>query len=171
LAPPDDSPTSKFSGIVYRVVQRGVDPLSTLGSGRNGGRYNSPGEEGTLYTSLDKETGIDEVAKGLRARGVDPKDYGPEDWWLYELETSLDAILDLNDANVLNRFQINSADLLQDDVTVTRRIGKQALEEGYQGILAPSAARPGEKNLVIFLRKVPQFPSARSSMPIGFKDR
>ena len=170
MAPPDDSPTSEFSGLVYRVVQRGVDPLSTVGSGRNGGRYNSPGDEGILYTSFEKETCIDEVAKGLRARGVDPSDYGPEDWWLYELETSLDAILDLTDENVLKRFQINSADLLQDDVTVTRRIGKQALEEGYQGILAPSAARPGEKNLVIFLRKAPQFPSARSSVPIGFKD-
>ncbi|MCU1297440.1 MAG: hypothetical protein JWO91_1718 [Acidobacteriaceae bacterium] len=124
-----------------------------------------------MYTSLEKETCIDEVDKGLRARGVDPSDYGPEDWWLYELETSLDGILDLTDENVLKRFQINSADLLQDDVTVTRRIGKQAFEEGYQGILAPSAARPGEKNLVIFLKKVPQFPSARSSMAIGFKDR
>ena len=88
MAPPDDSPTSEFSGLVYRVVQRGVDPLSTVGSGRNGGRYNSPGDEGILYTSFEKETCIDEVAKGLRARGVDPRDYRPEDWWLYELEVA-----------------------------------------------------------------------------------
>jgi RES domain-containing protein len=75
-----------MSATVYRVVYKGIDPLSSRGSELNGGRYNLPGTKGTLYASFEKVTAVAEVAKGLKMRGINPKEYGPDDWWAYELE-------------------------------------------------------------------------------------
>ena len=41
-------PRSAVSAPVYRVVHKGIDPLSSRGSELNGGRYNSPGTKGVL---------------------------------------------------------------------------------------------------------------------------
>lgn len=145
------------------MVFKGVDPLSTLGSAQNGGRYNSPGVAGVLYTSFVSETAVAEVSKGLMARGINPQNYASGDWWLYELEVSLDAVLDLTDPVVVSQLQINSQSLVQADAAYARQIGKQAAEAGYQTVIVPSAAYPGEKNLVIFLSAATRYPTIKSS--------
>lgn len=164
----DDAPRAAVSATLYRVVQRGIDPLSTQGSALNGGRYNLPGTEGVLYASFEKVTAIGEVARGLRARGIDPQEYAADDWWAYELELSSSRLLDLTDQNVLERLQVSAVALVANDVTLIRQIGKQALDAGYEGIIAPSAAHEGAKNLVIFLNAVPEVPTVKASTPVDF---
>jgi RES domain-containing protein len=160
-----DAPRTPLSAIVYRVVFKGVDPLSTQGSALNGGRYNSPGVTGVLYASFAGDTAIAEVTKGLIARGINPQSYAPGDWWMYELEVSLDAVLDLTDPGVIERLQLAPERLLQSDAAYTRQIGKQASEAGYEAMIAPSAARIGEKNLVVFLESADRIPTVKSSRP------
>lgn len=147
---------------------KGVDPLSTEGSARNGGRYNSPGVTGVLYTSFESGTAIAEVAKGLIARGINPQSYAEGDWWTYELEVPVDAAIDLTDAQVLEHLQISAERLIQSEAEFTRQIGRRAADAGFQAMIAPSAARPGEKNLVVFLGATKRLPVVRSSRPVKF---
>jgi RES domain-containing protein len=163
-----DAPRKSVSAVFYRVVFKGIDPLSTLGSAQNGGRYNSSGIVGLLYSSFVSETAIAEVARGLIARGINPQSYDAGDWWLYELEVSLDSVLDLTDPTVTRGLQIDSQSLVHADPAYARQIGKQAAEAGYEAMIVPSAARPGEKNLVIFLGAAARFPAIKSSRPAKF---
>jgi RES domain-containing protein len=162
----DDAPRTTLSATFYRVVHTDIDPLSSRASERSGGRYNLPGIQGVLYASLEKTTAIVEVARGLRVRGIDPAEYGPDDWWAYELEWASRRVLDLTDDTVLERLQVNRAELVADDVIQARQIGRRALDSGYEAIMAPSAARGAGKNLIIFLGAAVQVPVVKSSSPV-----
>jgi len=141
-----------MSTTVYRVVHRGIDPLSSRGSELNGGRYNSPGTKGVVYAPFDKATAVADVAKGLKTRGINPEDYGPDHWWAYELELIARHVLDLTDPKVLEKLQISAADLVGDDLALTRQVTQEALSAGYDALVAPSAAHGQGKTVVIFLR-------------------
>jgi RES domain-containing protein len=162
----DDAPRTAVSATFYRVVHRGIDPLSSRGSELNGGRYNLRGAKGVLYASLEKITAVAEVARGLRTRGIDPGEYGADDWWAYELTLTASRVLDFTDQAVLQHLQINEAALVANDVAQTRQIGKQALDAGYEAIIAPSAAHRAGKNLIIFLAAAVQFPAVKASSPV-----
>jgi RES domain-containing protein len=167
----DDAPQTALSATFYRVVHRGIDPLSSRGSELNGGRYNLAGSKGILYASLEKITAAAEVARGLRARGINPGEYGPDDWWAYELKWASSRVLDLTDHSVLERLQISEPALVADDVGQTRQIGRQALDAGYEGIVAPSAAHRAGRNLIIFLGAVAQVPVVKASSPADLSQK
>ncbi len=143
--------------------------MGTAGSLRAGGRYNPPGELGVLYTSLDRATATKEVARGLRLRGVDPKQFPAGAWWVYELQVELEAVLDLTDPDVLEKLGIERDALAATDLRATRRIAAEARSAGYQALLAPSAAAPGAKNLIVFLDTLPEAPIVLSSHPVNFQ--
>jgi RES domain-containing protein len=134
----------------------------------HGGRYNFPATAGVLYASLDKATAVAEVIGGLRARGIDPAAYGPDDWWAYELEVDLGSVLDLTDEGVLEQLSLSAASLLTSEVTVTREMGKQAADARCEAIVAPSAARHAGKNVVIFLSAAIKVPDVKSSAAVDF---
>jgi RES domain-containing protein len=152
-------------------VHKGIDPLSSRGSELNGGRYNLPGAKGVLYASLEKVAAVAEVAKGLRTRSINPEEYGPDDWWAYDLQWTSNRVLDLTDQKTLEQLHISGADLVADDAALTRQIGKQALEAGYEGIIAPSAAHKEGRNLVIFSGAAAQVPSVRKSSPVDLSEK
>lgn len=170
MALPPDLPRSSLSAVVFRVVREGLDPLATTGSLRAGGRFNPPNEFGALYTSLEAATAAKEVARGLRQRGVDPEQFPEEAWWVYELEVKLETVLDLTDADVLEKSGMRQDSLTASDVNATRQIAAEARERGYQALLVPSAATSGSKNLVIFLDKVSARPNVLSSRPVRFRE-
>lgn len=152
------------------MVRAGIDPLSTAGSERNGGRYHEPGIASVLYTSLDKATAIAEVVRGLRARGVDPNNFGPGDWWAYEIRVTISDFLDLRyDANLAD-FGVTTQALIGNDTTETRRIGKHARERRFQALRAPSAAASTADTLVLFLDRLPDRPQVLSSSPVDFSE-
>lgn len=156
-----------LSLVVFRIVREGLDPLGTTGSFKAGGRYNPPNEFGALYTSFAAATAAEEVAKGLRLRGVDPGKFLEGDYWIYELELNLENVLDLTDAGVLERSKISYASLVGSEINRTRDIATQARELGYQALVVPSAAAPGDKNLVVFLDKLNKAPIVLQSRPAG----
>jgi RES domain-containing protein len=146
-------------------VREGLDPLTTTGSLKAGGRFNPANEFGALYTSLDAGTAAKEVARGLRQRGVDPEGFPDEAWWVYELEVNLGAVLDLTDADVLEKSGIKRDTLTGDDLNATREIAAEARERGYEALLVPSAAA-SSKNLVVFLENPAVPPIVLSSRPV-----
>jgi RES domain-containing protein len=151
--------------VVYRVVRDGVDPLGTVGSLRAGGRFNAPGEFAALYTSLDAVTAGKGVARGLRQRGIDPSQFPPSSWWVYELEVEIESALDLTNPEILSRIEVKSEALTRDELNTPRNIAAEARSNGFEALLVPSAAAPGSKNLVMFLDRLPRVPNILSSKP------
>ncbi|PYT76646.1 MAG: hypothetical protein DMG40_25740 [Acidobacteria bacterium] len=166
MALPSDLPRGSLLAVVFRVVQKGVDPLGTAGSLKAGGRFNPPNAFGALYTSLEAPTAIKEVAKGLGLRGIDPEQFPEDAYWIYELEVRLDAVLDLTDPDVLQKSRVQQDSLTGTDVKATWEIAAQARERGYEALLVPSAPAPNSKNLIIFLDKLEAHPRVLSSKPV-----
>ena len=164
---PSELPRLPLTTKIFRVVREGLDPLATTGSLKAGGRFNSPKEFGVLYTSLDENTAVKEVVRGLKARGVDPDQFPAGTWWIYELEVKLESVLDLTDADVVRNSGIQESSLTGDDVSTPRRIAAEAREQGYEALLVPSAVARGLKNLVIFLDKLSARPIVLSSKPVS----
>jgi RES domain-containing protein len=170
LALPPDLPRTALSITAFRVVRAGLDPLATSRSLKAGGRFNPPNEFGALYTSLNPKTAAQEVARGLRARGIDPEQFPEGAWWVYELEVSLEPVLDLTDVDVLQKSGLQGNLLTGSDVNLTREIAGEARKGGYEALLVPSAAVAGSKNLVIFLDKASSRPNVLSSRPVSFQE-
>jgi RES domain-containing protein len=170
LALPAKIPAVRVKAVVYRVVRDGVDPLGTIGSLKAGGRFNPPGEFAVLYTSLDPSTAAKEIARGLKQRGIDPSQFPPGSWWVYELEVEIDTVLDLTSSHILQMIELKSEALTAADVQVPRSIAAEAREKGFGALLVPSAAASDSKNLVIFLDRLPGTPNVLSSRPASFQD-
>jgi RES domain-containing protein len=166
-----DAPRLSLAATVFRVVHKGVDPLSSRGSELNGGRYDPPGTKGILYASFEKAVAVAEVTKGLKARGINPEDYGPDEWWAYELELASDRVLDLTDPKVMEALNITHSSIVANEIAITRQIGKQAIEAGFDAIIAPSAAHPGGKNIVIFLAGTSQPLRVRASTAVDLSEK
>jgi hypothetical protein len=121
---------------------------------------------GVLYTSLDKTAAVAEVVRALRARGVDPENFGPEDWWAYEIRVQVSNLFDLRDDATRSSLGVNAEALVVDATTETRRMGNYARENGFQAVRAPSAAASDEDNLVLFMDRLPARPAVLSSTPV-----
>ena len=170
MALPTNLPRIRIKAVVYRVVRDGVDPLGTVGSLRAGGRFNAPGEFAALYTSLDPITASKEVARGLKQRGVDPAQFPPGSWWMYELEVEIESVLDLTSPDVLQRIEVRDEALTRNEINTPRRIAAEARGNGFEALLVPSAAAADSKNLVIFLDKLSVIPNVLSSRPANLQE-
>ena len=149
-------------------MRKGLDPLTTEGSRKQGGRYNPPTEFGALYSSLERDTAIAEVARGLKRRGVEPTSYPEGVYWSFQLSIELEAVLDLTDPDVLKEVNIDQKELLGDDIQFTRKLSSKARAEGYQALLVLSVTNPKNKNLVVFADALPESTRVLESEPVSF---
>jgi hypothetical protein len=115
---------------------------------------------------MDKATAVTEVVRSLRARGVDPNNLGPEDWWAYEMRVSVSGLVDLRDPATRLTLKTTHEALVGDDTLETRRIGRYARESGFQAVRAPSAAAKDRDNLVLFLERLHARPEVLSSTAV-----
>jgi len=145
------APVREFSGTVYRICAARYDGhlVSMRGSFLHGARYNVRAYFGTLYTSLSKETARHEMARYFT---VPPSEGFAE----ASIKLRLSRVLDLTDKKHLRRSGIAWEQLIDARYSFTQEIGVRAWESGLEGLLAPSAARPAECNLAVFLDN--QFP-------------
>lgn len=167
MALASDFPRLPLARTVFRIVRAGVDPLAISGSLQAGGRFN-PHVFGALYASLEASTAVQEVARGLRVRGIDPQQFPPAAWWCYELGVQLGAVLDLTDPAILREVGLSADTLTGSDLGRTRQIASEARRTGFEALLVPSAAAPGGRNLVIFADRVAQPPAVLGSHPVRF---
>jgi hypothetical protein len=80
-------------------------------------------------------------------------------------------VLDLTDQKVLAALQISAAAPVAGAPDLTRRIGRQALDAGYDAIISPLAAREGGKSLVIFLSAAAAVPPVKASTPVDLSPK
>lgn len=81
---------------------------------------------------------------------------------LVRIRFALHRVLDLTDPATLAALDLRPEDLVGDDWQRTQRLGAQARAAGFEGLLVPSAAGPGD-NLVIFPDRLDARSRARSA--------
>jgi len=116
-------------------------------------RYTQNGVNGIYFASSQH------VMEGeMGAYGSDP--YADNQTTYHYDNVKLDNMLDLTDASTRDKLNVKLEDLVIDDYkkyktpdpspAVTHTLGRYAAENGYSGIIAPSARASGGVNLVVF---------------------
>ncbi len=115
-----------------------------LGAFRNGARYNLAGAFGCLYTSLELETARAELSKYFTVL--------PRGGFLEAvIRVRLNRVLDLTDPRTLRGCAIQPEELTSASYLAAQAVSLRAWQSGVEGLLAPSVAAPGGRNLAVFL--------------------
>ena len=133
--------------LVWRHVPAGVEPLHLGWMQRARGRWNTQRPRVTcLYTAYTLDGALGEfvrLAAGRPAYAATPRD-------LVSIHVDVEPVADLTDEDVLQELGIDPTELVGPGYAACHRAMHAALREGYRAIRAPSAAAPGEVNLMIY---------------------
>lgn len=135
-------PSIRWTGTVWRHTFADNPPDKANG---RGARWNPPGTD-ALYVSMERETALAEADHQIAMQPVRPRAKRT----IHRLEITLSNVLDLTDADLLDRLGIDSEALAALDFEACQKIGGAAARLGHDGILVPSARHSGT-NLVIFV--------------------
>lgn len=144
-------PAKPYGGGGFRQQAPRYDPLSGEGARRRGGRFNPPQSFPVLYLCTTRAC---TVAKFLRAGNrlaIGPEGLLPRQ--LFKYEVGLQRVLDLTDTSMLEELGVAVADLLGEDLSLTRSIGETAHALGLQGIRSRSATEQNDV-LAVFLENL-----------------
>lgn len=144
------SPTP-YAGTVFRHIAPGYQPLSGEGARAMGGRWNPPQSFPVLYTSPSLDVVLAEIRRKAQRAGFAPADLMPRRLVTYEVD--LQRILDLADEGHREAIGFSLSVVTDDDVRICQAVGEAAHYVGFEGVLAPSAASPGDA-LSIFVNKL-----------------
>ena len=141
----------RFAFKVWRHVPAGAQVLHVGFILRAGGRWNRRGRYGALYTALKREGALAEYRKYFGQRGMADRPKAPRD--LVSVEVDLDPVVDLTDPGngiVDPKAPFLTGDSPQ-DYEKCQALADDLRAAGYVGMIVPSAAAPGEKNLVVYI--------------------
>lgn len=164
---------TRLTGVLYRVASvRRANPddlVAGVGSLLTGGRWTPPGAFRAVYASRDEITALDEAWQQNLRLGVPT-------WMALPLvvtapEADLEPVLDLTDGRVRRVLRVSRDRMLDEprwalqdrgEEALTQAIGRLARDQGFAGLLAPSAARREGANAVVFPDRLA--PTGRSGM-------
>jgi RES domain-containing protein len=141
----------KFKGRVWRHIPAGGQPLHVGYILHAAGRWNRCNLYGCLYTSLSPEGAVAEYRKYLERAGVALELVRPRE--LVSLDVEVWPVFDLTD-EASSPIPPSSHLLVGDseeDLEECRALADYIRAQEYAGILAPSSALPGAKNLIIYI--------------------
>jgi len=136
-----------FEGNIYRSVKNGYDPLEMNSyTIRSNHRYTQPGTEGLYFSTGERivEAELASYKTVMSGRKM------------YSYDVKLNNMLDLSNPKVRSKLGVQLDDLLSNNYktnignSVTHKIGEFAKQNGYNGILAPSARADGGLNVIVF---------------------
>jgi RES domain-containing protein len=99
---------------------------------------------------LDVPTVVAEFYRGAERHGQPPENLIPRRVYRYEI--SLAAALDLRESVALATVGLTEGDIQGDDLSACQAVGEAAHYLAMEGIVAPSAAGPGEIVAVFYSR-------------------
>jgi RES domain-containing protein len=144
----------RLRGTVWRHVPQGAEPLHLGWIQLARGRWNTQRPRlACLYTALTVSGALAEFRKHFVQTGLGaaPGMLRPRD--LVSIEVTVEPVLNLTRASVRQAVGVDAGLLTGDEphcLSTCRRLALTAVEEGYRAILAPSAAAPGERTLMIY---------------------
>ena len=167
-----------FSAVCYRCTepQFADQIVSGLGSQLHGARWTPKNSFPTVYLCEKIEAALQEyLARGRRMKIPDYKSLPMVMAWVKVKATNLLDTTDAEVAAVLN--PILATDKIQWRAIQDRReavsqaIGRAIMEVGFSGLIAPSQALPGGRNIVVFPQKLTsaEYLSAPALKPIVLK--
>ena len=133
--------SAQFEGTLYRSVKEGDNPLEIhQGNIKESHRYTGKGTGGLYFGTgekiVDAELNHWAVATGGRA--------------MHAFDVKIGGLLDVSNESVRKSLGVTLADITGNDYAITQKIGQYALNNGYTGIVAPSARADGGLNVVLF---------------------
>jgi len=147
----DALPPAAWDAPIYRQASRAYGPGQVLngeGAREAGGRWNPPGSFRTVYASVDTETVAAEFLFSI-GPGRDPIALSARRF-MWQARAQVDNLVDLRTKGHQRALGLP----VPFDETAPRvlcqQLGAAAYYVRYKGILAPSAARPGAVNVVLF---------------------
>lgn len=142
----DAYPRRPFTGLLWRVVRSGRDPLlggSSISRWCNG-RFD------VLYTSLERDGAIAEIHVLLSLQPVFPSKVA---FHIHQLRASVQQSLHLADLPTLARLGGDTDRYKERDYAKTQAIADAAFFLGFDGLFVPSA-RWGCGNAVLFTERI-----------------
>lgn len=134
-----------FEGTIYRSVNSAYDPLEmsqyTINSNH---RYTESGIPGLYFSTGEK---IVRAELG----NYDVFDFSNRTMYSYDLK--LTNMLDVSNPSVRSQLGISLDSIVGESYDVTHAIGRYAYNNGYNGIIAPSARADGGVNIILFSTK------------------
>lgn len=112
-----------------------------------GARYHRAGAEGAWYASSRERAAWAELFRHHQSPELSPFEVRRR---VGRVRVEDLMVLDLTDPEVRERIGVTEAALVADDLSLCQAIGDAARRERFDGILAPSAALPGETTLAVF---------------------
>lgn len=144
-------PTKPYRGDGFRQQAPKYDPLSGEGARRRGGRFNSPQSFPVLYLCTTRACTVAEFMRAGSRLAIGSEGLLPRQ--LFRYDVGLDRTVDLTDASILEELGLAMADLVGEDVSLTRRAGETAHALGIQAIRSRSATEQ-DYALAVFLENV-----------------
>src|SRR5438477_2884968 len=150
-----------FSGVCYRCTEpRFADQIvSGLGSQLHGARWTPKNSFPTVYLCETVETALQEyLARARRMRLPDHKSLPMVMAWIKVKTTNLLDTTDAEVATIINPLlatdKIHWRAIQDRREAVSQAIGRAIREVCFSGLIAPSQAVLGGKNIVIFPKKL-----------------
>ena len=126
--------------------------ISGIGGFQASSRYGVEGQHRLFYASFDEVTALHEAFRKGRFSNLPKRCLLP--LVLLSLKVTNLEVIDLTLSEVQRVTGISEDTLVADwnltEKSPTQEIGIAAFEQGVMGLIVPSAAQPGSKNLVIF---------------------
>jgi RES domain-containing protein len=113
-----------------------------------------------LYLADAEETAWAEWYRALAESGLPPQQALPRDLWRWEI--SLSDVADLSTSEKLERIGLPAPTPSRAQWPAFQEVGETLHAEGWQALLAPSAARPGGLVLCVFRRE----PTVAGATPV-----
>ena len=111
-------------------------------------RWHSTGDGATQYLSATPDGAWAELIRNENLRSEADLDLVQMPLWQARIEQ--EHIADYGDFEAAGRTGFSPEALIDDDQAACRAEGRRLREAGFAGVLYPSAALPGEQNLVLF---------------------
>lgn len=144
---------SRLEFLVWRHIPVGSHPLHFGWILKARGRWNRAGQYGALYTSLSREGAMAELRKYREVATASDVAVKFQKRHLVSIRVEVEPVLDLTDPSTIRILKTDASAFLEDDdgsLAACRTISDFARSQEYRALIAPSAALPGAKNLIIF---------------------
>lgn len=150
-----------YSAVCYRCTEpKFADQITSgVGSQINGGRWNPQNSFPTVYLCETVEAALQEyLARARRMKLPDRKSLPMVMAWVEVKTVNLLDITDDHNADIIHRFlaseQIHWRAVQGRREAVSQAIGRAIKEICFSGLIVPSQALPGARNIVIFPDKL-----------------